>query len=86
MKKQHMAAIFLIGLLAGCFAGPCLMILQKRWPNVGGEAVVLPLIGLLVWFGYQMGSSYKEMCWLQGYEAGYKAAQDKTAVGAQSKT
>lgn len=78
MKKWHVAAALLIGLLAGSFAGPCLQLIPQRWPNVGGEVLILPLFGLLVWFGYQMGKDINTLkIASKGYDAGFSEAMSQ---------
>lgn len=75
----------LIGYIAGLFSGMMiiegLMVFFGRDGAPGGEILILPLIGILITFGFQMGrdSGYMKGC-SRGYEEGYNEGSQERKV------
>ena len=55
MKTMKTVVVFLAGAAAGLMLAACLTV-QGSHPGVfGGEALILPLMGLLLYVGYEAG-------------------------------
>lgn len=72
MKTIRKLTLLVLGYSAGILSGAFIRLdfemLAGRPTSVGGEALILPLIVLLVCFGYSVG---KEISTQKAYEAGY---------------
>ncbi len=67
----------LLGFVAGIVSGLMLAVGMTVWANrpgpPGGEALLLPLIGLLICFGIQLGVMDRDIReYRRGYDAGYE--------------
>ena len=79
-----LAFAFLTGILSGQLLTYGIIVWAGRPGLPGGEALILPLFGLLVWFGYQFGRESRilrrdfreyESGFHDGYEAGLETAE-----------
>jgi len=75
----HIILIFITGLLSGVFiyAGIVEFSQREGW-HVGGETLILPLMILLIYFGWSIGTeTNKRQNYLTGYRDGYKLGKAK---------
>ena len=71
-KPARVVLNFAAGVLAGMFIRLSFEIVNGRPAAIGGEALILPLIGLLIWFGAQLGAMGRALGeYERGYEDGY---------------
>lgn len=73
-KLLHLVLGFSAGLLAGAFIRMGFEIIDGRPAAIGGEALILPLVILLVGFGFALG---KEVKFSRVYEKGYRRGYHK---------
>lgn len=72
-KLLHLVLGFSAGLLAGAFIRLGFEIIDGRPVSIGGEALILPLVILLVGFGFALGKEVKVQEHLSRvYEKGYR--------------
>ena len=55
MKTMKTVVVFLAGAVAGLMLAVCLTVQGSRPGVFGGEALILPLMGLLLYVGYETG-------------------------------
>ena len=55
MKTMKTVVVFLAGAVAGLMLAACLTVQSSSPGVVGGEALLLPLMGLLLAVGYEAG-------------------------------
>ena len=55
MKTMKTVVVFLAGAVAGLMLAACLTVQGSRPGVFGGEALILPLMGLLLYVGYEAG-------------------------------
>lgn len=55
LNRMKIACIFAGGAVAGLMVAICTSVLMNRSSSVGGEVLILPLIGLLLYVGYEWG-------------------------------
>ena len=55
LNRMKIACIFAGGAAAGLMVAICTSVLINRSGSVGGEVLILPLIGLLLYVGYEFG-------------------------------
>ena len=55
MKTMKTVVVFLAGAVAGLMLAACLTVQSSRPGVIGGEALILPLMGLLLYVGYEAG-------------------------------
>ena len=55
MKTMKTGVVFLAGAVAGLMLAVCLTVQGSRPGVFGGEALILPLMGLLLYVGYETG-------------------------------
>ena len=55
LNRMKIACIFAGGAAAGLMVAICTSVLINRSGSVGGEVLILPLIGLLLYVGYEWG-------------------------------
>ncbi len=55
LNRMKIACIFAGGAVAGLMVAICTCVLMNRSGSVGGEVLILPLIGLLLYVGYEFG-------------------------------
>ena len=55
MKTMKTVVVFLAGAVAGLMLAACLTVQGSRPGVIGGEALILPLMGLLLYVGYEAG-------------------------------
>ncbi len=55
LNRMKIACIFAGGAVAGLMVEICTSVLMNRSGSVGGEVLILPLIGLLLYVGYEWG-------------------------------
>jgi len=85
-KLLHLVLGFSAGLLAGAFIRLGFEIIDGRPAAIGGEALILPLVILLVGFGFALGKEVKAQghfsrVYEKGYRRGYhKGLEEGTAV------
>ena len=61
MRIFRTVFVFLTGILSGIFVAQGLIVLAgRRGGNFGGEMLVLPLIGLLIYMGVMIGRMFPE--------------------------
>ena len=83
-KLLHLVLGFSAGLLAGAFIRMGFEIIDGRPAAIGGEALILPLVILLVGFGFALGKEVKAQghfsrVYEKGYRRGYhKGLEDGT--------
>lgn len=71
-KLLHLVLGFTTGLLAGAFIRLGFEIIHGRPAAIGGEALILPLVILLVCFGFALGKEVRvQMNFSRVYEQGY---------------
>ena len=56
MKTMKTVVVFLAGAVAGLMLAVCLTVQGSRPGVFGGEALILPLMALLLYVGYEAGS------------------------------
>jgi high-affinity Fe2+/Pb2+ permease len=61
---------FITGLLTGMMIVQGTIVLSGRQAAPGGEVLIIPMIIMLIWFGWDMGRQY-------GSDKAYKAGKDK---------
>lgn len=72
-KLLHLVLGFSAGLLAGAFIRMGFEIIDGRPAAIGGEALILPLVILLVGFGFALGKEVKAQGhFSRVYEKGYR--------------
>lgn len=54
-NRMKTVATFAAGAVAGLMLAACLMVQGSRPGVIGGEALILPLMGLLLYVGYEAG-------------------------------
>ncbi len=59
-KLAHLVSGFAAGLLSGAFIRLGFEITNGRPAAIGGEALILPLIILLIYLGWQLGAMWRE--------------------------
>ena len=72
----------ILGFVAGIVSGLMLAVGMTVWANrpglPGGEALILPLIGLLICFGIQLGAMDRDLREYQnGYNDGYHGGYEE---------
>ena len=80
-KLLHLVFWFSAGFLAGTFIRLGFEIINGRPAAIGGEALILPLVILLIWFGAQLGTicrDFKE--YQRGYDEGYVDGQEAGTI------
>lgn len=60
-KLAHLVLGFSAGLLSGAFIRLDFEIMNGRPAAIGGEALILPLIILLIYLGWQLGAMWREV-------------------------
>lgn len=55
LNRMKIACIFAGGAAAGLMVAICTNVWMGRSSSVGGEVLILPLIGLLLYVGYEWG-------------------------------
>lgn len=70
-RAARMAAVLAAGILGGMMLHVAWQTLGGRAGAPGGEALILPMIGALLYVGWQMGHAMGEE---QGYRTGYRRA------------
>ena len=55
MKTMKTVVVFLAGAVAGLMLAACLTVQSSRPDVIGGEALILPLMALLLYVGYEAG-------------------------------
>ena len=55
MKTMKTVVVFLAGAAAGLMLAACLPVQSSRPDVIGGEALILPLMALLLYVGYEAG-------------------------------
>lgn len=55
MNRTKWWAVFVAGITAGLMLAICTNIWMGRPGSAGGEVLILPLIGLLLYVGYEFG-------------------------------
>lgn len=55
MKTMKTVVVFLAGAVAGLMLAACLTVQSSRPGVIGGEALILPLMALLLYVGYEAG-------------------------------
>lgn len=70
MRVSRLIIGFDAGVVCGIFIAQCLIVLANRsgW-NFGGEALILPLIGLLLALGFTLGRDTAE---IKNYEDAFE--------------
>ena len=77
-KLLHLILGFSAGLLAGAFIRLGFEIIHGRPAAIGGEALILPLVILLVCFGFALGKEVKvQRHFSKVYEQGYRKGYDE---------
>lgn len=77
-KISKLVLGFSAGLLSGSFIRLGFEIIGGRPASVGGEALILPLIIILLYFGYSLGKETKvKRNFRRAYKRGYYAGYDK---------
>ncbi|MFR3179181.1 MULTISPECIES: hypothetical protein [Eubacteriales] len=72
-KLLHLILGFSAGLLAGAFIRLGFEIIHGRPAAIGGEALILPLVILLVGFGFALGKEVRvQRNFSRVYEKGYR--------------
>lgn len=72
-KLLHLVLGFSAGLLAGAFIRLGFEIIDGRPAAIGGEALILPLVILLVGFGFALGKEVRaQRNFSKVYERGYR--------------
>lgn len=72
-KLLHLVLGFSAGLLAGAFIRMGFEIIDGRPAAIGGEALILPLVILLVGFGFALGKEVRvQRNFSKAYERGYR--------------
>ena len=72
-KLLHLILGFSAGLLAGAFIRLGFEIIHGRPAAIGGEALILPLVILLVCFGFALGKEVRvQRNFSRVYEKGYR--------------
>lgn len=89
MKKVNKLFLLVLGFAAGLLSGSFIRlgfeILQGRPTSVGGEALILPLIVLLLGFGFALGKEAKvqqkfHRTYERGYHDGYRQRDSDSTV------
>lgn len=75
-KVSKLVLGFTAGLLSGSFIRLGFEIIDARPISVGGEVLILPLIALLLYFGYSLGRDKFHSAYMRGYYAGYKRGME----------
>lgn len=57
MNRKKWCAVFVAGCAAGLMVAICTSVWMERPGAAGGEVLILPLIGLLLYVGYEFGRS-----------------------------
>lgn len=92
MKKQffRMALSFVSGIAVGALIRLGITMIGARPSSPGGELLILPMILLLVYFGYCIGSDGKDreckQFYRRGYNRGAQDAKDQLFVGPSNST
>lgn len=60
-KLAHLVLGFAAGLLSGAFIRLGFEIIDSRPAAIGGETLILPLIILLIYLGWQLGVMWREV-------------------------
>lgn len=60
-KLAHLILGFFAGFLSGSFIRLDFEIMNGRPAAIGGEALILPLIVLLIYVGWQLGAMWREV-------------------------
>ena len=55
MNRKKWCAVFVAGCAAGLMVAICTSVWMERPGAAGGEVLILPLIGLLLYVGYEFG-------------------------------
>ena len=55
MNRKKWCAVFAAGCAAGLIVAICTSVWMERPGAAGGEVLILPLIGLLLYVGYEFG-------------------------------
>lgn len=89
MKKVNKLLLLVLGYAAGLLSGAFIRLgfemLAGRPTSVGGEALILPLIVLLVCFGYSVGKEVRvQRTYERGYHDGYCQRDSGRTVVARS--
>ena len=72
-KLLHLVLGFTTGLLAGAFIRLGFEIVNGRPVSIGGEALLLPLVILLICFGFSLGKEVRvQRNFSKAYERGYR--------------
>lgn len=80
MKKVSKLFLLVLGFSAGLLAGAFIRlgceVIQDRPAGIGGEALILPLVVLLIGFGFQLGKEVRAQghfsrIYEKGYQNGY---------------
>ncbi len=80
-KLLHLVLGFTTGLLAGAFIRLGFEIINGRPAAIGGEALILPLIILLICFGAELGTMGRDLQEYQrGYDEGYVDGQEDGTI------
>ncbi len=81
MKKVNKLFMLVLGFAAGLLSGAFIRlgfeIINGRPSAIGGEALILPLIILLICFGFALGKEVKvqrkfDRAYTKGYQQGYE--------------
>lgn len=59
-KLAHLILGFFAGVLSGAFIRLGFEIIDGRPAVIGGEVLILPLIVLLIYLGWQLGAAWQE--------------------------
>lgn len=77
MKKVNKLFMLALGFVAGCLSGAFIRLgfemVNGRPVSIGGEALILPLVIILICFGFALGSAFKaQVDFLRAYDRGFK--------------
>lgn len=84
MKKVNKLFLLVLGFAAGLLSGAFIRlgfeIINGRPSAIGGEALILPLVVLLICFGFALGKEVKvqgrfDRAYQNGYRRGYDAGR-----------